>query len=204
MKTSPDRWVTFWDVLFFVLVAFPLLTGGLWISRPHLFLELSDLGVPVVIVAGIGLWLRFRKLTLWTLFWSLALFGRSPLFTIRRLASSPHAQWLRTEVIPCVNTEASISAPVALSSHLASRKWISLFPMIHESSGRFVDCIIYDPTIQNVDFDANALEGLLNSLPAHGYQDVFHCGEKFRVYQYTGQGQKGGLSCLSCRPSCQE
>src|SRR5262245_27314282 len=39
------------DFLIAVLILFPLFTGGIWIKKPGLFLELSELGVPVLIVS---------------------------------------------------------------------------------------------------------------------------------------------------------
>ena len=56
--SGPDIWVTLWDFATLLLVVFPLLTGGVWIRRPHLFLELSDLGVSVLIVACLAVVLK--------------------------------------------------------------------------------------------------------------------------------------------------
>jgi uncharacterized membrane protein len=49
------------DALIFALVLFPLLTGGVWIDRPGLHLELSELGIPVLIATIATLLLR-RKI----------------------------------------------------------------------------------------------------------------------------------------------
>ena len=49
----------FWDLLTAVLVIFPFLTGGIWYSRPGLFIELSDLSVPTLIVAMLALIFKF-------------------------------------------------------------------------------------------------------------------------------------------------
>jgi uncharacterized membrane protein len=50
-----------WDVALLLLVAFPLFTGGLWIRRPGLNIELSQLGVPVVLVALLT-WALHRRI----------------------------------------------------------------------------------------------------------------------------------------------
>lgn len=43
-----------WDLLVWGLIVFPLLTGGIWVSRPGLKLELSELAVPVLLTALLG------------------------------------------------------------------------------------------------------------------------------------------------------
>lgn len=47
-----------WDSLVAVFILFPLLTGGIWIQRPGLFVELSDLGAPVLIISFAALLLK--------------------------------------------------------------------------------------------------------------------------------------------------
>ena len=42
--------VRIWDALALLLVAFPFFTGGVWVRRPHLKIELTELAVPVLIV----------------------------------------------------------------------------------------------------------------------------------------------------------
>ena len=51
--------IAFWDFLTAVLVVFPLLTGGIWIKRPGLFIELSDMSVPVIVVTALAVLIRF-------------------------------------------------------------------------------------------------------------------------------------------------
>lgn len=51
----------FWDFLVWVLIAFPLLTGGVWIKRPGLFIELAELGGPVLVVSLLGALLHYWK-----------------------------------------------------------------------------------------------------------------------------------------------
>lgn len=48
------RALRFFDFLFGVLIVFPLVLGGAWISKPGLKVELVELAVPVLILALIG------------------------------------------------------------------------------------------------------------------------------------------------------
>lgn len=47
-----------WDSLAWLLVGFPFFTGGIWVDRPGLKLELSQLAVPVLVVVLLGLFLQ--------------------------------------------------------------------------------------------------------------------------------------------------
>lgn len=143
---------------------------------------------------------EFRKM-LWILFWALALFGRSDLYKIRRFSPSNHAEWLRRELIPCVDPKASLSTSVALTSHLASRKWVSIFPAIEMPGGAKVQCVIYDPEIQNLDLPQGFILPFFQTLSQKGYQEIFRCGAGLKIY---GQGGNGSLNeCLSCTPRCE-
>lgn|GEM_PF-1412092 len=51
--------ILLWDFFASILVVFPLLTGGIWIKRPGLFIELSELSVPVIIVTLLAVLLRY-------------------------------------------------------------------------------------------------------------------------------------------------
>ena len=44
-----------WDALVWVLVIFPLVTGGIWLHRSGLKLELAELAIPVLLVSVLGL-----------------------------------------------------------------------------------------------------------------------------------------------------
>lgn len=50
--------VSFFDFSVLVLIIFPFVTGGVWIQRPGLFIELADLGVPVLLVSILALILK--------------------------------------------------------------------------------------------------------------------------------------------------
>ena len=51
----------FWDFLVWILIIFPLATGGLWIQRPGLKLEHTELAVPVLIVTALGYFLVKKR-----------------------------------------------------------------------------------------------------------------------------------------------
>jgi uncharacterized membrane protein len=53
----------FWDCLVWVLFIFPILTGGVWIRQPGLTLELTEVSVPVVVLAALGFLLKKYKKT---------------------------------------------------------------------------------------------------------------------------------------------
>ncbi|MGZ3692746.1 MAG: DUF2079 domain-containing protein [Bdellovibrionota bacterium] len=57
---TPKREALAWDILFLLFVFFPLVTGGLWLHRPHLHLELAQPG-PAAVVLGAWLLLARRK-----------------------------------------------------------------------------------------------------------------------------------------------
>lgn len=54
-KTASSVGLAIWDTWVWIGIFFPFITGGIWISRPGLFLELSDLGIPVLIAGIFGL-----------------------------------------------------------------------------------------------------------------------------------------------------
>lgn len=63
-QTLPSRrlWaLTFWDALVWATVLFPLITGGIWIHRPGLKVELTQINGPVIGVALLG-FLLHRKM----------------------------------------------------------------------------------------------------------------------------------------------
>ncbi|MGZ3698938.1 MAG: DUF2079 domain-containing protein, partial [Bdellovibrionota bacterium] len=87
MRLKGRSWTIGWDLIFAILIAFPLLTGGAWIRRPGLVLELSDLAVPTLVLGALTA-LVHRLVD-----WQRSLFYRAGLrawkFWNARLASSP-------------------------------------------------------------------------------------------------------------------
>lgn len=50
--------VLFFDFLVWLLIVFPWITGGIWIRKPGLFIELSDISIPTLLVALLALLLK--------------------------------------------------------------------------------------------------------------------------------------------------
>ena len=48
-----------WNFLVIFFIFFPLLTGGIWLKKPGLFLELSEMAAPVLIVSVFGFFIHF-------------------------------------------------------------------------------------------------------------------------------------------------
>jgi hypothetical protein len=136
-----------------------------------------------------------RKIT-WCTFWVLALFGRSDVIWLRLNATSPHTDWLRKTLVPCISPTVSIAAPVALSSHLSTRYWIGLVPSIDTSNGNTVDCVILDPRIRNNDMSAQDVDQLQKRLKELDYREVLSC-QGTQVFEL-----KKSSSCLQCQPQC--
>jgi uncharacterized membrane protein len=86
-KTRVPLWI--FDFSVFILILFPFLTGGVWYRRPGLWLELSELGVPVLLVGALALFLRkFLKIPL-DESWSLRSFRRIWALWSGRLEARP-------------------------------------------------------------------------------------------------------------------
>ena len=48
-----------WDILFWVTVLFPLLTGGIWINQPGLRFELTQLNLPMAVLSVVAFFMHF-------------------------------------------------------------------------------------------------------------------------------------------------
>ncbi|MBI3535825.1 MAG: DUF2079 domain-containing protein, partial [Deltaproteobacteria bacterium] len=53
--------IAVWDVLVWSLVLLPIITGGIWIDKPSLKLELAQVTVPVIFVSLLGVFLKFFR-----------------------------------------------------------------------------------------------------------------------------------------------
>lgn len=51
--------VLLWDILVWILFVFPWVTGGVWIKQPGLKLELSEVGIPVLVLAVLASGLKW-------------------------------------------------------------------------------------------------------------------------------------------------
>ncbi len=70
------RALRFFDFLFGVLIVFPLVLGGAWISKPGLKVELVELAVPVLILAFIGALIHWIARPEWTKSYAFIAFTR--------------------------------------------------------------------------------------------------------------------------------
>jgi len=140
---------------------------------------------------------KFRNLPLWITFWVLVSFGRSDVFRIRYFQPSQHVQWIDNQALPCVAPILSIAASGSLVPHLATRPWIHHLPNLTMPDGQTVQCLIFDPTVNNWPMTTEELNAMRNMVKANGYQAIYECGS-FEVFQTP---QEAG-SCLRCMPHC--
>jgi len=140
----------------------------------------------------------WRPAGLWMLFCAMAFLGPSELNRARGYQRSPHVEWLRNEVLPCLDKEAATAASDVLVPHLATRRWIS-YPYLLEQkpSGDPVACVVTDLTtrMDNWPLGKVGTEKILAGLPARGYREAYRCGA-FSVHERAASG------CLRCTPRC--
>lgn len=140
----------------------------------------------------------WRRAGIWMLFCSLAFLGPSELVRARGYLPDPHARWLATEALPCLDKAAPMAATDVLIPHLATRAWIS-YPdvLTQQPSGEPVQCVVTDVStrIDNWPLGKLGVERVLEGLPARGYREAYRCGG-FSVYAREASG------CLRCVPRC--
>jgi uncharacterized membrane protein len=140
----------------------------------------------------------WRYSGIWMLFCCLAFLGPSELIRARGYLRTPHAQWLATEALPCLNKEAAMAASDVLIPHLASRPWISYLDLLEQRpSGGPVLCVVtdLDTRIDNWPLGKRGVEKVLASLPGQGYREAYRCGT-FSVFELRSS------RCLRCVPRC--
>jgi hypothetical protein len=133
---------------------------------------------------------------IWMLFWSVAAFGPSEFARGQFYQPPAYAQWLRGEVLPCVDGEASIAASDIFIPHLATRSWVGYPDQLEDkSSGAPVACIITDVRLYNWPLGPTGVSDVLGGLPERGYHEALRCGG-FSIYE------RAGARCLHCTPRC--
>lgn len=133
----------------------------------------------------------------WCLFWVLGAHGRSEIFSLRINRADSHHQWLRTEFLPKVSDTLSVAASGSLVPHLANRFWAHHLPRIQTPGRDAVDCVIYDPQVDNWPLSTEEIDPMLARLREQAYKEVFRC-ESLRVWQATAARE----SCLRQTPIC--
>jgi len=141
------------------------------------------------------LWAGFESVPkLWLVFFCLSYVGHTEFDRIREIKSSPHAHWIRHEVIPCINPTVAIAAPEGLMPQLTSRYWSVRLPDVALSGGRFVDCAIFDAQVKQLSINTSQAEEIKHKLERQGYSVQYSCGS-FSVY-----GKEA--ACMICQPKC--
>jgi len=133
---------------------------------------------------------------MWLLFWSVACLGPTEMMRARDYYPTPHARWLETQVMPCLNSDAPTAASDALVPHLATRRWIS-YPdkLVQLPSNDPVRCVVTDFEVDNWPIGKDGLERVLAGLPGMGYHRAWSC-TGFSVYAL------GTSECMRCVPGC--
>lgn len=139
----------------------------------------------------------WRRAGMWMLFWAVASLGPSELMRARSYSQTPHARWLESQAMPCLNPSVPMAASDVLVSHLATRAWISYPDLLQQRpSGEPVQCVVTDLQVSNWPLGAGGVQRVLSGLPAKGYREAWSC-KGFSVYQLDGPG-----SCMRCLPKC--
>jgi hypothetical protein len=140
----------------------------------------------------------WRPAGIWMLFCALAFLGPSELSRARGYQRTPHVEWLRSEVLPCLDKETPMAASDVLVAHLATRRWISYPDLLEQKpSGDPVACVVTDLSMgmDNWPIGKPGTEKILAGLPARGYREAYRCGA-FSVHERASSG------CLRCTPRC--
>ena len=134
------------------------------------------------------------------IFFCLFSYGRSELFRIRANSPTPRQVWIRDKLLPCL-TLLPTAASGSMVPHIADRHWANHLPRIQmpEEGGakKFVDCVVYDPEINNWPLSMDEYNVMMREMMALGYKEVYHCGSY--VYQLSSAPDR---QCLQCTPAC--
>ncbi len=136
---------------------------------------------------------------IWIIFWALALFGRSEMYRIRYNHPTEHHEWLSQVLIPCLTDDLSFSVSGALVPHLSGRYWIHHLPKLNRPENQWVDCVVFDPAVNNWPMGTHEYETLPIWLKQFHYEPVYSCGS-VRVF-INSDNKK---SCFQCEPSCKK
>ncbi len=138
-----------------------------------------------------------KVLLLWLLFWVGVSFGRSEIFQIRFHALNTHTQWLSQKLIPCLNV-LPMATSGALVPHLSTQRWINHLPDISLPDGKSVNCLVFDPHVNNWPMNTAQELVLREKLEGLGYAKQYKCGE-VEVFKLKSSAE----SCLRCQPLCE-
>jgi uncharacterized membrane protein len=147
-------------------------------------------------LAGFAQRFGWKRAGIWMLVWGVACHGSTEVARARSYFQYVQAEWLGTEVIPCLNPELPTAASDSLVPHLATRAWVS-YPehLRQQPSGAPVRCVVIDLSVSNWPLGRDGTRNMLASLPDQGYREAWRCHD-FRVYEL------GTSRCLRCVPRC--
>ena len=134
----------------------------------------------------------------WTLVWVLACHGASELTRVRSYDRYAQADWLASQVMPCLDPDASIAASDSFVPHLATRSWISYPDQLRQQpSNAPVSCVVTDLSVDNWPLGTQGAARLIAGLPEQGYRRAWKCNT-LSVYEL----RSGDTACLRCTPRC--
>ncbi len=126
-------------------------------------------------------------------------FGRSEVYFWRVYNIDEHLAYLRDDIIPLVKKDVSVSSSYALTPHLATRRWIHQLPILVDETGQFVECAIWERSVNNTPMGLADESKLAADLLMGGYIRELSCGS-LAIYKRSDIP-----SCLTgAPPSCVE
>ncbi len=139
----------------------------------------------------------WERAGIWMLVWGVSCFvATSELARMHSYVRYPHAAWVASEVMPCLNQQAATAASGSLVPHLSTRFWAAYPDQLRQQpSGDPVRCVVTDLKLDNWPVGTKELMRVLEGLPAQGYREVWRCRD-FSVYELEASG------CLRCVPKC--
>jgi uncharacterized membrane protein len=139
----------------------------------------------------------WERAGIWMLVWGVSCFvGTSEIVRMHSYERFPHAAWIASEVMPCLDPQAAIAASGSLVPQLSTRFWAAYPDQLRQQpSGDPVRCVVTDLKLDNWPMGRQELMRVLEGLPAQGYREVWRCRD-FSVYELETSG------CLRCLPKC--
>jgi hypothetical protein len=118
-----------------------------------------------------------------------ATYLRSEPFRIVTHVPSAQATYLRKEIAPRLDPDASVAATDAWIPHLIARRWTSNLHERRDDRGEPVQCIWVDRAARSWPLDAAAVEKALQEISAEGYQVEYE-------YESLSVLSRPGRKCL--------
>jgi hypothetical protein len=81
-------------------------------------------------------------------------------YFIRKFFPSQQQLDLAAYLEKAVSHSSSLSASSALVPHLSNRRWIHFLPNLKTSAGSYVDCVVWDPSVNNTPLSTDEAQSL--------------------------------------------